>query len=621
MDNLFNCIEYWIIYYNLFIYTSLNIILANKPKIRPYLYYLSFFILFRAYNIGNECKMFKRKKSYEELRATLFDTNVEAKEREGILLSLLNDPAEEATKIFIDYLKNDSEKTPINPVFNYRGEYVSGIKALLISKIARDKTPQTKNLLFFLLGKYYLFTEMRNSLINTIGSEFSAKEQAISIIFTQASQEKIPIYIYLDLLNEYLKQLREKSKVTYLTGIILSPDFVSSDFPTKFNLSVLKHFMDLKSEKEAIFNLVQTMADKCTRPNKNYYQKDYLLPYHEAMRLINEKIDLLDQHERKNDLINYFRKILASVSQSEDEQFLLGYNEEKIASDRFISYWHYSIDTRAKLRKEILNILVFMKDDESQHEMTLLEFQKKYTNLDEIKNVYKEIGDITDLSDLQNINEFIFKLEILLEILEWSFIEILENLDYTKFDIIKAILQRVNVLVQKQHPDAKMQHIFDLLKTTTDEAVNQYLFRQSVVQKIIKSEEFLLKLQQREVKYAKMEIEPIHLVNMKFKNVMDLAEKQKKLFNQLIGNFNSELIMDLLQKLNDVVLRIGSLPHYYVMFKPRLRIYNANYAKKETRLVVEDLQDRLAIFYRNIDAMISATLKLQFSMISYRRID
>ncbi len=565
--------------------------------------------------------MFKRKKDYDELRTTLFDTNVDAKERESILLSLLNDPVEEVNQIFIDYLKNDTEVKPINPVFNYRGEFISGIKALLISKIARVKTSEIKTLLFHLLGKYYLFTEMRSSIINTLTNEFNAKEQALSVIFTQASQENIPIKIYLELLTEYLNQLPDKTKISYLTNVVLSPNFVSSDFPTIFNTDVMKQLISLKNEKEAIFILLQTMADKCTRPNKNFYQKDYLVPFHEAMSYINDRLDMLEHHERKDALINYLRKILASVSQSEDEQFLLSYNEEKISSDRFITFWKYSIETRAKLRREMLNVLVFMKDDTSQHEMTLLEFQKKYTNLDEIKIVYREIGDITDLSDLQNINEFIFKLEILLEVLEWSFIEILENLDYAKFDIIKAILMRVNALVQKQHPDVKTQHIFDLLKTTTEEAVNQYLFRQSVVQKIIKSEEFLLKLQQREVKYTKMEIEPVHMLNMKFNNIKDLAEKQKKRFNQLIGNFNSNLIMDFLTKLNDVVARITALPNYYIMFKPRLRIYNANYAKKETALVVEDLQDRLSIFYRNFDAMLSATLQRPISIIAYRRID
>ncbi len=79
--------------------------------------------------------------------------------------------------------------------------------------------------------------------------------------------------------------------------------------------------------------------------------------------------------------------------------------------------------------------------------------------------------------------------------------------------------------------------------------------------------------------------------------------------------------MDFLTKLNDVVARITALPNYYIMFKPRLRIYNANYAKKETALVVEDLQDRLSIFYRNFDAMLSATLQRPISIIAYRRID
>ena len=565
--------------------------------------------------------MFKKKKTYGELRAILFDTNVDAKEREGVLLSLLNDQSEEVTQIFTDYLKNDTEKKPINPVFNYRGEFISGIKTLLVSKVARVKTTETKNLLFFLLGKYYLFSEMRNSLLNALTNEFNAKEQALSVIFTQASQENIPINIYNDLLDEYLNFLPDKTKMSYLTNILLSPDFVSSDFPTKFNKSILDQIRDLRNISEAIFILIQTMADKCTRPNKNYYQKDYLVPYHEAMDYINERSDLLFEHSKKNDIITYLRKISSSVSQSEDEQFLLSYNEEKISSDKFLEYWSNSIETRARLRIELLNLLVLLKDESAQHEMTLLEFQKNYSNLDEIKSVYKEIGDITDLSDLQNMNEFIFKLEILLEIIEWSFIEILETLDYTKFDIIKAILVRVNGLVQKQHPDAKTQHIFDLLKTTTDEAVNQYLFRQSVVQKIIKSEEFLLKLQQREVKYAKMEIEPVHMLNMKFNNIKDLAEKQKKRFNQLIGNFNSNLMMDFLSKLNDVVARIASLPQYYVMFKPRLRVFNANYAKKETDFVIDDLHDRLSIFYRNFDAMISASLQLPITIISYRRID
>jgi hypothetical protein len=556
------------------------------------------------------------------MRSILFESNAGAQEREEILLLLLNDNSEEANSIFIDYLKYDSETIPINPVFNFRGEFISGIKALLVNKIARINKPEIKTLLFFLLGRYYLFSEMRQTLVNALSNEFfNAKEQAISIVFTQASQENIPINIYIDLLSEYIKQLSDKIKLSYLTSVLLSPDFVSSDFPTKFNKIIFDILVSIKGEKESLFILLQSMADKSTRPNKNYYQKDYLIPYHESLDFLNNKAEILLEHEKKKDIISYLRKILSTVSQSEDEQFLLSYNEEKISSDRFLTFWHNSIETRSKLRKELLNILVLLKDESSQHEMTLIEFQKSYSNLDEIKVVYKELGEITDLTDLQNINEFIFKLEILLEILEWSFIEILDTKDYTKFDIIKAILVRVNTLVQKQHKDANTQHILNLLKTTTEEAINQYLFRQSVVQKIVKSEEFLLKLQQREVKYVKMELEPVHMLNMKFNNVKDLAEKQKKRFNQLIGNFNSNLMMDFLSKLNDVVMRIGSLPHYYVMFKPRLRVYNANYAKKDSKLIIDDLQDRLSLFYRNFDAMLSATLQMQISIIAYRRID
>lgn len=567
--------------------------------------------------------MFKKRKSYQELHATLFDSNASAKEKEEIILSLLNDSSPEVLPIFTDYLKLENEVNPINPIFNYRGEFISGIKTLLISKVAHNEKPETKNFLFNLLGKYYLFAEMRNALLNTLANEFKAREQALSVIFTQASQENIPISIYLDLLSEYLIQLPEKSRLSFVTNTILTPDVISSDFPTKFNKNMVDKVINLKDQKEALFIILQSMADKCTRPNKDYYQKDYLVPFHEALAYVTEFTDLLAEHERIKDLISYLRKILSSVSQSEDEQFLLSYNESKISADRFIRYWHNCIETRSKLRKELLNLLVLLKDESSQHEMTLIEFQKNFADLDDIKTVYRELGDITDLTDLKNMNEFIFKLEILLEILEWSFIEILDttDTDNTKFDIIKAIMQRVNTLVQRQHTDAKTQHIMDLLKTTTEEAINQYLFRQSVVQKVIKSEEFLLKLQQREVKYLKMEMEPIHMLNMKFKNVEVMADKQKKRFNQLIGNFNANLIMDFLSKLNDVVMRIANLPHYYVIFKPRLRVYNANYAKKDNNLILDDLQDRLSIFYRNFDAMISSTLQLPISILAFRRMD
>ena len=159
--------------------------------------------------------MFKRKKSYDELRTTLFDTATTTKDRESILLSLLNDPAEEAISIFTAYLKDDSESTPINPIFNYRGEFISGIKTLLVSKVGRVNKPETKNFLFHLLGKYYLFPEMRNTLLTTLGTEYNARDQALSVIFTQASQENIPINIYSDLISEYLKQLPEKTKLSY----------------------------------------------------------------------------------------------------------------------------------------------------------------------------------------------------------------------------------------------------------------------------------------------------------------------------------------------------------------------------------------------------------------------
>ena len=50
--------------------------------------------------------MFKRRKSYEDSHATLLNSNATAKEKEEIVLSLLNDNnSEEVEPIFIDYLK------------------------------------------------------------------------------------------------------------------------------------------------------------------------------------------------------------------------------------------------------------------------------------------------------------------------------------------------------------------------------------------------------------------------------------------------------------------------------------------------------------------------------------
>ena len=59
--------------------------------------------------------MFKRRKSYEESHATLLNSNASATEKEEIILSLLNDSAEEVLPIFFDYLKLDNESNPIIP--------------------------------------------------------------------------------------------------------------------------------------------------------------------------------------------------------------------------------------------------------------------------------------------------------------------------------------------------------------------------------------------------------------------------------------------------------------------------------------------------------------------------
>ena len=217
------------------------------------------------------------------MRVTLFESNAPAQEREEILLYLLNDPNEESTSLLVEYLNYDAEVSPINAIFNYRGEFISGIKALVINKVARQHQPEIKTLLFHLLGRYYLFSEIRSALLNALTNEFQIRDQALSIIFTQATQENIPLNIYTNLLEEYSKILSEQSRLSYLTAIILSPDFVSSDFPTKFNRDILQLIISIKGEKEGLFLLLQTMADKCTRPNKNYYQKDYLACYHEAV--------------------------------------------------------------------------------------------------------------------------------------------------------------------------------------------------------------------------------------------------------------------------------------------------------------------------------------------------
>ena len=252
--------------------------------------------------------MFKKRKSYEEIRVTLFESGASAQEKEEVLLYLLNDSTDESTSLLIEYLKYDAESSPINAVFNYRGEFVSGIKSLVVTRVGRTRQPEIKTLLFHLLGRYYLFSEIRDSLVSTLTNEFQSKEQALSVIFTQASQENIPFNIYSEILTNYLPQLPEKSKLSYLTNILLSPDFISSDFPTKFNKEVFDKIISMKNEDEACFILLQTMADKCTRPNKNYYQNDYLTPYHQALDYLQEKSDILASSTHK-EIISYLKKI------------------------------------------------------------------------------------------------------------------------------------------------------------------------------------------------------------------------------------------------------------------------------------------------------------------------
>lgn len=565
-----------------------------------------------------------RKKKISELKEILFDQSSSTSTREDAILTLMNMEEKkhiELVPLLKEYL-NYEEPKPIHPIINYKGEMISGIKTLIINKLVHASDETLSNFFLELLKKYYPYKEMRKSLIEALSnSKFNMKLHGIRILFSQIWQEQVPISLVKEISSEYLDVLPDNEQITNLYWILLTPeDSASSDFPKYFDKQVYDKLVGLKGNLEVFKMLIQTMADKITKPGPNYYQKDYLKSFHDIFDILIENEETVMEIDDKQNIILFLRTILRNVSQSEAAKYLVEYNDRNTNLNQFLFFWKQQIISRLKLRKNTLNLLVAFGDVQASHEIFILESADKFT-LENLKELYKELNSVHKFASSENLNEILMKLELILEILEWSFIELLDNPDKnSKFEIIKAILTKFEILTKAIPENESSAKFIELLRFTAEEAINQYLFRQSILQKIFKSEEFLLKLQQREIKYIKMETDKHHQLAMKFNNLKIMSDKQKKRFLHLLSNINPFLAVDFITNLNDVVTRIMNRNNYYVLFRPSLKMYNPKLEKKETKFDLEDLEGFVKKFYINFERLIASS-DTPHNILSFRRID
>lgn len=567
----------------------------------------------------------KGKKNYSEIRTLLFSSSISPQEQEEMIFVLINDEKTDAYEILGDFLSVNEYIQPLKSIMNYKGETISSLKPLVADHFAQATDIDfAQKILLNTLTKYYSYDELRKSIFNTLKklklAEIGAKH-VLSLIWNVSP----PIQIAKSILFELLPTISKNEQNNYLYWYLFTPAYVTQDFPTKFHNDIYEQLKTLQDKDTAVYMLIQAIYSEITKkisPDRWYeYLNDYLKIFRSAMQHVGP--ELIKHHEFKEITISNIRKILSVVSSADSENFLHAYqpySSEKL-SKNYLNYWKNHIQSRFLMRTLISDLLVKLGDNTIQHEVEIVEKAQNFESSEKLKFLIREIENTFENPTSMSQDSGVFtQIELLTEILEWRFDELLSTINFTRFDLISELLLKMPKLIDlipqsSQLPD----RITQLLLITSQEAVNQFIVRKNLVQKVLMNETFHDQALKREEKYQKLSLEPTLKLQMQFNLITDLTLKQKKRFLQFMFQIDQVRMREFLEKLNNVLNRIYNNPTYYVSFKLELSL-----PSERTLIFREDIRlpDTLIKFYRYFEGMVDQEFDWKrFNIVGLRRIE
>jgi len=566
----------------------------------------------------------KGRKDYIQIREIVFNPS-SSKELDEVIFSLLNDKSVESFAILGDYLTKTEIIQPTTPILNYKGDTINSLKVLIADHfVLAPDIEAAKDILLSSLTNFFTFDDLRKKIFNSLRklnlTEIGAKH-VLTLIWTTSPPIKTSKKIFF----EVLPSISDNEKSNYLFWYLFTPEFVTQDFPTQFHPDIYKYLVRNRGESSAIYMLIQALFSEISKKISGWanYLGDYLTIFtNESLKIVHSKLQLILEHEFKDTIIENLQKILNVVNQADATSFLLTYtpHSDDPLSVNFIKHWKEHISSRLALRSKLIELLTDLDVDDSSHEKSIINQAIELKSSDKIKNMIREIEKIFESpADITNNSSIFTDIELLTEVLEWRFDELLTDFNFTRFDHISDFLLKmpnlINIIPENsQLPDT----ITQLLLFTSQEAVHQYNFRKNLVQKIIMNQTFQEQAIKREEKYDQYGNESPDKLKMKFNLIIELIIKQKKRLLQFMFQVDQKILQSFFDKLNNVLKRICDQSDYYVIYKVKLK------PAENSLIFREDIRtaDTLIQFYRYFDNILEQELNSnKLTIMSFRRVE
>jgi hypothetical protein len=566
------------------------------------------------------------------MRKILKNPDAPAIEHEKIILNLLNYKEEEAYKILGDYLLDTEVIIPQHYIMNYKGEVIDTIKTLIPEHLAGRDPKYAEKIILQSLTKHYSYTELRERIFSAL-IRLSLEEKGANQLLTILWSESPPSDEAKKMLLEVINYLGPSAQSNHLFWFLFTPEYLTQDFPINFNTDIYQKLVDIQGEHNALLILIQAMVADLDKPITNWStcKGNYLKVFNEdALELLLSRKAYLENHPFKDSVLENLHGVLRSVTQADDKDFLRTFDSDASTEDMqfFIGQWTDHILSRFLLRSRVLELLNDLNDPSAQH---IIEIVQQVTNYQSIENLKKMEESIIE-SPFASL-ETLKKVEILVEIIDWDFEEILEGINFTRLDYVSNLLIKIpDILNIEQDKISKTdrdsttnyrEKLEKLLTSSCKEAVRQYYYRKAIVQQIYKIVAFHETLDKREKKYQQLALEheltPMKM-KMHFNTLNDLLLGQKKRLLQMLFSIDQYLLSSFIDKLNDALTRIYSYPSYYIIYKTNL---NPQDPRKQ-RKIKEDphITNKLITFYRYFEGMVNQENEWKrYDVVAYRRID